>query len=307
VNHSIPTLSVGLAVYNGDKYLEEAIQSILAQTFRDFELIISDNASTDRTAEICAKYAALDNRIRYSRNATNIGGANNENLTFKLARGKYFRWAAHDDVCAPELFEKCIAVLENDPEVVLCYSQVVVMDERAGTREVISNKTGEEDQPNQRFRKITQRNHACEQAYGVIRSDVLRLTRLQLNYTDSDRTLLGELALRGKFHEVPEPLFYKRFHEGNLYTDWRTRMAWFDEKFAGKIVFPNWLQYLDFFTTIGRVPLPAGKKITCYVCLLGPITLRHARYLVKDVLVMVQMLLHSNQWRKAKYARTKTW
>ena len=78
-------MSIGLAVYNGEKYLAEAIESLLAQTFRDFELIISDNASTDGTAEICERYAARDPRIRYSRNTTNIGGANNENLTFSMA------------------------------------------------------------------------------------------------------------------------------------------------------------------------------------------------------------------------------
>ena len=98
-----PKVSIGLPVYNGDEFLEKAIESILGQSFTDFELIISDNASTDKTALICQTYAARDARIRYYRNATNIGGANNGNRTFLLAQGQYFRWAAHDDLCAPEL------------------------------------------------------------------------------------------------------------------------------------------------------------------------------------------------------------
>ena len=128
MNEKTPKVSIGLAVYNGENYLEQAINSILSQTFRDFELIISDNASTDRTKEICLKYAKQDPRICYHRNAVNIGGANNENLTFKMARGEYFRWAAHDDYCAPTLIEKCLEQLEKDPTVVLCHSKVIAID-----------------------------------------------------------------------------------------------------------------------------------------------------------------------------------
>ncbi|MCB0187328.1 MAG: glycosyltransferase family 2 protein, partial [Caldilineaceae bacterium] len=123
-----PRVSIGLAVYNGEPYLADAIRSILSQSFTNFELIISDNASTDRTAAICQEFAARDSRIRYSRNATNIGGANNENRTFRLARGEYFRWAAHDDICAPELLEKSVAVLDQNPDVVLCYSMTTEID-----------------------------------------------------------------------------------------------------------------------------------------------------------------------------------
>src|SRR5215510_10355296 len=118
-------LSVGLAVYNGEEFLDEAIRSILAQTLTNFELIISDNASTDRTSEICQKYVRIDPRIRYHRNEANIGGANNENQTFRMARGKYFRWAAHDDVLAPTLLARCVEVLEERPDAVLCYPATV--------------------------------------------------------------------------------------------------------------------------------------------------------------------------------------
>src|SRR5438552_4723426 len=103
-----PRVSIGLPVYNAENYLVEALDSILAQTFTDFELIISDNASTDRTREICKYYESSDARVHYYCNETNIGGARNANLTFKLARGQYFRWAADDDVCAPTLLEKSV-------------------------------------------------------------------------------------------------------------------------------------------------------------------------------------------------------
>ncbi len=117
-----PRVSVGLAVYNGENFIRAAIDSILAQTFTDFELVISDNASTDKTQEICLEYAAKDGRIRYYRCERNMGAAWNQNRVFELSRGEYFRLAAHDDVIAPEYLAKCVEVLDQNPSVVLCHS-----------------------------------------------------------------------------------------------------------------------------------------------------------------------------------------
>ncbi len=231
----MPLVSIGFAVRNGALYLAQALDSILAQTFTDFEVIISDNASTDATEDICRKYAQQDGRIRYSRNPQNIGGANNENLTVQMARGKYFRWAAHDDMLAPELLEKCVQVLEQHPDIVLCYSSVVEIDQLGREIKITTHTRGTSPTPHQRMRELMYRDHACEMIYGLIRTDVLRATRLQQNYTDSDRTLLCELALRGRFCELPEPLFYKRYHPANVYVDWRERMAWFNPNIGGAL------------------------------------------------------------------------
>jgi glycosyltransferase involved in cell wall biosynthesis len=302
-----PTVSVGMAVYNGEKYVEQAIQSILAQTYTDLELIISDNASTDRTPEICQQYAAQDPRIRYSRNTTNIGGANNENLTFKLSRGKYFRWAAHDDVCAPTLIEKCVAALEEHPEAVLCHTYIVEIDETGTPLKTNTRNNGKHPNPYIRFRTIAGSHDFLEEIYGLMRSEVMGRTRLQLNYTASDRTLLSELGLYGPFCQIEEPLFYKRFHEGNVYMDWRTRMAWFDNAFQGRIVFPFWMQFFDYFVTVNRVPLNWYDKIRCYAYILGPWLIHHAKNMAKDLLVAGYMLLHSQNWRKERYADSNNW
>src|SRR5579871_3942080 len=112
-------VSIGLPVHNGERYLREAIDSLLAQTYRDFELIISDNGSTDGTEAICRAYAAADPRIRYYREEQNRGCAWNWNRVFALARGEIFKWAAHDDVCAPRLVERCLEALDRCPEAVL--------------------------------------------------------------------------------------------------------------------------------------------------------------------------------------------
>ncbi len=305
--HVAPKVSIGLPVFNGDQFLEEALDSILAQTFTDFELIISDNASTDRTAEICRAYAARDPRIRYQCNASNIGGANNGNLTFRLSRGQYFRWAAHDDVCAPHLIEKCVQDLDNDPALVLSYSQTIDIDEKGDVITKKKIRLGEADTPHQRLLEISNRNHYCEVGYGLIRSDVLKATRLVQSYTDSDRTLLCELCLHGKFHQVQEPLFYKRHHPKNAYWDWRTRMAWFDEKLVGKIVLPYWMQLMDFFVTVHRVPLSIGEKARCYLVVLGPIIFRSWRELLSDVKFALTLTFHSVAWRKKRYAETMNW
>ncbi len=203
---NIPTVSIGLAVYNGEKYIREAIDSILCQTYPDFELIISDNASTDRTEAICRAYAERDPRVQYSRNPVNIGGANNENRTFRLSKGKYFHLAAHDDCVAPNFLEKCLAVLEEKPEVVLCHTQVVEINEHGEQLRVTGSRLGEEPKPHQRFGRMTKRFHFCEAIYGLIRSDILWKTRLQLNYTNSDRTLLSRVKLIWSFLSDPRAI-----------------------------------------------------------------------------------------------------
>ena len=95
---STPMITVGMPVYNGDKYIEQAIESILSQTFGDFEFLISDNASTDRTREICLDYAVSDSRIHYLRNDVNLGAARNYNRLFEIGSAPYFRWMNADDV-----------------------------------------------------------------------------------------------------------------------------------------------------------------------------------------------------------------
>jgi glycosyltransferase involved in cell wall biosynthesis len=299
-------LSVGLAVYNGEPYLEEALESIRTQTFQDFELIISDNASTDRTGAICEEYARRNPRVRYHRNATNIGGANNENQTFRMSRSKYFRWAAHDDVCAPELFERCIAELESRPELVLCYSQVIAIDEHGQLGRLISRNHASSDLPYKRFRAMATASDFCEETYGIIRSEVLARTRLQQNYTASDRTLLSELALYGPFYEVQEPLFFKRFHPKNVYTDWRARMAWFDDGFEGAIKLPFWIQFFDYLETIRRVPLTRQEKLSCYLSMLGWLR-TFGKNMAKDVAVAAFMAAHSKAWRRKRHARERIW
>src|SRR5215831_2826377 len=127
--YSTPLLSVGLFVYNGERFLEEALRSILDQTFTDFELIISDNASTDRTGEIAEAYSKRDDRIRYHRSEKNMGAGWNARRVYELATRKYFKWAAVDDLVEPDFLRRCVEVLERDSGSVLAHTRTKEVDE----------------------------------------------------------------------------------------------------------------------------------------------------------------------------------
>lgn len=282
---------MGLPVYNGEKYLEGSLRSLLSQTLKDFELIISDNSSSDRTYEICRDFASRDNRIKLYRNDYNIGVARNHNRTFHLSQGKYFRWAAHDDICAPTLLEKCVKVLEQTADVILCYFWIIRVFESDNTStEAVKPTEGTESLLWERFRSLSDHQHACEQVYGLIRSDVLRSIRLQKDYTDSDRTMLSELSLHGKFYVIQEPLFYKRFHSENDYRDRSAKMVMFGESYRGKVVFPYLLQFFDYLEMLNRVRLPLLEKLKCYWVMMGWPFRAHRR-LAKELLIAVRTLI----------------
>jgi glycosyltransferase involved in cell wall biosynthesis len=303
----IPKVSIGLAVFNGESYLRKAIDSILAQTFTDFELIISDNASIDRTEAICREYAIKDDRIRYHRNAINIGGANNENLTFRMSIGQYFRWAAHDDLCAPRLLEKSVAILDRDPSVVLCYSTIVQIDEGGKQIGILDREMACSSEPYQRFRELANWHHNCETSYGLVRSHVLRQTELQPNYTDSDRTLLCELSLYGRFHKLSEPLFYKRYHcemSTQVYPKFYDRMAWFFPHLKdcrSRVFFPSWQKLFHYLRAIARAPLTSKTRLLCWFHALCWIVQAHWKSLSKEIFrYLVNLLLQLTKLDKSQ-------
>ncbi len=269
MNQRPPHVSVGLAVYNGERYLKETLESILAQTFGDFELVISDNGSTDGTPEICRAYAARDRRIRYYRHEQNRGASWNFNRVFELSSGKYFKWAACDDLCAPEYLARCVEVLERDPSVVLCHSRTAYIDEAGrvtGEYDLRSNITS--PRAHERFRDLICIQHWCFQVYGVIRSEILRTTGLLSGYAAPDRVLLARLGLLGKFHEVPEYLFSWRRHPEQAAQIFRTRHSravLYDPALKGRILLPTWRLLLDYINVIREVPLSPNERIRCYV------------------------------------------
>jgi glycosyltransferase involved in cell wall biosynthesis len=253
-------VSIGLPVYNGERYLAAALDSLLAQSFTDFELIISDNASTDHTAAICEEYARRDGRVRYFRETHNTGGARNHNRVIELARGQYFKWAAHDDTYDPRFVERCVERLDADPGAVLCFSRSRFIDEQGQLLHEYAHplQLDIEDRA-ARFFPYVFGTHIMVEDYGLIRTETLRKTPLHGNYAWADMVLFGELALYGRFVEIPEVLFFRREHPQramNVHRDPMSLNTWYDPRKAGERAFPTWRVLRDNLAVVGRVPLP---------------------------------------------------
>lgn len=261
-------VSIGLPVYNGELFLPAALDSFLAQSYRDFELIISDNASTDRTGEICRKYASADGRIRYFQCEKNLGPRRNFNRVFELSRGKYFKWAAHDDEYAPDFLSKCVEVLERDASVVLSYPRVLLIDHNSQplTKRRYPVRS-DLSRPQDRFAETLWVDLGSPAIFGVVRRDVLAKTPL-MGYTHAaDQVLLGELALRGRFFEVEEELLFHREHEHRSVRDNPTRQKlavwWVYGRGTERIVLPMWRRLYEQLGSILRVPLGLGQRLGC--------------------------------------------
>ena len=276
-----PLVSIGLPVYNGERYLEAALASLLSQTLADLEIVVSDNASTDATADIVRACAQHDRRVKYSRNPSNIGAICNFNRTVELATGKYFKWHACDDLCAPTYLEKCVAALEEDSSAVLCQSRTLLIDDMGEAlafdadlqlfvdrKGILANPPdphfADSDDPVIRFCEALPYTRTCQHVMAVMRTDVMRNVGLMAMYYGSDRAFLIRMAMHGRFREVPEPLFFNRIHEGNSRSIARKR---------GRYVWggaPAWISsfhllngYLDIARSVLRADMSPGAKMRC--------------------------------------------
>ena len=258
-----PRVSIGMPVYDGERYLAATLDSLLAQTFDDFELIISDNASADRTEQICREYAARDTRIRYSRNPTNLGAARNYNRVFELSSAPYFKWAAADDLCAPEYLARCVEVLDREPGAVLAYPKTQIIDEHGQILSVYDDRMHvQSPRASERFRHLLRALGECNAVFGLIRSDVLGRTPLIGRYIGSDICLLAELSLYGTFWEVPDFLFFRRNHPfaSSSNRSVEKQMEFFDPTDKQLIRLTEWRHLFEHARSIWRVPMSLSEK-----------------------------------------------
>jgi glycosyltransferase involved in cell wall biosynthesis len=282
MNKQEPRVSIGLPVYNGERFLEAALDSLLSQTYTDFELIISDNASTDRTKEICRVYAVKDQRVRYFRNTKNLGVSANFNRVFQLSSGDYFKWASADDLCKPEHLARCLDVLENDDSVVLACPKTAFIDASGRTLDITDPGWNlRSEAAHERFRYVICAGHWVNPHYGLIRASELAKTRLMPAYPGGDYRLLAELTLRGKFVEISEYLFLRRIHPGassqNL-----TNLTWTMEFQTGdrqRMCLPFWNLNVDHFLTIAKSELPLRYKLSLFGSLVRVMWWQHRRLL----------------------------
>jgi glycosyltransferase involved in cell wall biosynthesis len=263
-----PRVSVGLPVFNGEAYLAPAIESILGQTFPDLELIISDNASTDRTADICRSFADQDPRLRYFRQERNLGASPNYDFTFYQARGEYFKWAAHDDVIDPTMIERCVEVLDRYPDVQLAFPRTLRIDATGavvGVYPDYSEMRLMSSRPSKRFGDIICKMHNCVAFFGLTRRAELATTLLHAAYEDADRHLLAQLALRGPLFEIPDHLFQRRDHAGaySQSVALADRISWFDTSRERAVTFPEWHSIAVYLKLIRQSSLPVEEQRAC--------------------------------------------
>ena len=286
-------VAIGLPVYNGEAYLTAAVESILAQTFTDFDLYISDNASTDRTEEICRQFAARDSRVVYVRQPRNIGAIPNFNAVAQMSRSPYFKWAAHDDTIAPAYLERCVAVLDADPTIVVAAPGTSLIDEAGATLRYSAEQNGFIDNagncwpnmpekngdlvspdPVRRFEAVIHHTNLCVEIFGLIRRSALDPCLPQGSYLGSDKVIIAQLALSGPFWLGSEILFHRRCHSGQFsaqimrVTAGSSRSQWFRGSskgaFAHNIYFEKLVLLSAFVRAITFGKLTLGQRLACF-------------------------------------------
>jgi glycosyltransferase involved in cell wall biosynthesis len=301
----VPLISIGLPVYNGEKYLAESVESILNQTFTDFELIISDNCSTDRTAEICRAFAKKSDKIRYFRQSENIGATANFEFTYQAAHGKYFRWQAHDDFAYPEFLERCLERLEADPDAVLCLPDVEYVDSDGHRLKVYSHRDNHTDDPDPINRFASRlRADGIVEIFGLMPREVLSDTERLGPFASHDRCLLAHLALKGRFLGVPEVLYAFRQHSSQfsqLVQTMETERSfkfdqlavWFDPRMTSKPMLRRWTLLLRSIRYLHSVDLDTRSRLRGYVAILDAQRYRRNwRWLIREVRLLIQFKLN---------------
>jgi glycosyltransferase involved in cell wall biosynthesis len=256
-----------MPLYNREKYVGGAIESHLCQTYTDFELIITDNASTDGSEEICRAYASKDPRVLYFKNPENLGATGNYRRCWELSSGEYFRWTPSDDLVSSNLLELAVDVLDHDPSVFVAYPRTklinaegkVIADFDEGLRLM-------DDRPSERWKGVHRNLRLGNLHYGLNRADKFRKTGLMRNYSGGDFPLIAEMSLYGKFYEIPDAYFYRRMHEeaSSALKDGADIMAFYDPKKRENFFLYNWTHLGANIKSVFRAPIPWSEKLRIY-------------------------------------------
>jgi glycosyltransferase involved in cell wall biosynthesis len=210
-----PLISIGVPAYNAEAHLGLTLEGLLGQTFSDFEIIISDNASTDGTRDVAESYRAKDSRIRYERQATNVGANPNYAHVVHVARGEIFKWSSASDWCAPTFLERCLQVLRAHDDTVLVVPRTrLFQNVPEASQDYPWDIELPDERPSARLVRLTTTLALNNAMNGLIRTAALRRTRVMEPYLGADYVLMGHLALLGKFRLIEDRLFYRRMESG---------------------------------------------------------------------------------------------
>jgi len=262
-----------MPVYNGEKYLREAIDSLLMQDYKNYELIISDNASTDKTAEICSEYVKKDPRIRYYRNQKNMGGIYNGLRVIELAKREYFMLASCHDLWEPSFISHCMAVLRNNPSVGLCYASADWIDLTGKSQgSIFCNIDTRGLDRISRCHIVLWGLQYAYPMYGMMRTDIFRKVNLGQFRIGADTIILFELSFLTEFAQVPELLFHVRKMPD--YGSWDTYIEkCLNRKVSGlERRFLYWDMIIGYFKAINRqmssIPARVFLMFSTLLCLL---------------------------------------
>ncbi|MDD5517709.1 MAG: glycosyltransferase, partial [Bacteroidales bacterium] len=204
--HFEPKVSVGMLVYNGEKYLRQALESLTSQTYYNIEIIISDNASTDNTKFICEEYCRIDNRIRYTRQSDNIGLINNYKFVLQQAKGDYFMWASHDDLWSPTYINDCLNIFNCNSDCVSVFSHASVINLKSN--ELLHTITPTSCSSASRFFRVFTRLFEMHpnMIYGLHKIDIIK--KIQFDSFDwFDIFITIQLSYYGKVLIIPNVLY----------------------------------------------------------------------------------------------------
>ena len=269
MNGSKPKVTIAVPVFNGDNFLAETLDSVLTQTFQNFELVIADNGSTDGTERICHDYAAKDARIQIHRSEVNLGVTLNFIRAVGFSSAEYFMYLAHDDKLAPSFLEQCVAVLDTHPDVALCYPKAIEIDTQGNAlykKEQFLD--ADSPRPHKRFRQMIRMDHNCESQFGLMRTDVLKKTVIFAPIPDGDRIMLAEVSLHGKYYRVLDYLFLHREHPHRTLNVFPTRFdrlpMYLVPEQTGKLILPYFAEFFEYLRCIRRAPLRFTERLACY-------------------------------------------
>jgi glycosyltransferase involved in cell wall biosynthesis len=254
-----PAVSIGLPVYNGARFLQEALDALLGQTWQDLELIISDNCSTDATREICERAAARDPRVRYMRQPENIGPTRNFAFVLQQARGEFFMWAAHDDRWDSGWIEALVARLRAGAA--LAFGEVVQVDEHNRLLRTCPRFTfqGPRLWRKLRFLFSEEWNGKANLLYGLMRTRDVRQLGLQVysrNPFGADMHFVYRVLQLGDAASAPGVRLYKRFVASDLRPpagSWLRRALLADR--------------LPYYAVYPRIATDAAEQLTIVICL----------------------------------------
>lgn len=267
----MPKVSVAIPTYNCEAFIGQSVESLLGQSYGDFELVISDNASSDGTEEVCRAYAAVDRRVRYVRRTDNVGGPGNFRHVFSLCRGEYHKWSTADDYWHPEFLQEAVAELDCHADVVLCYPMTRLIDAEGRTIEDYADNLDLSDEsPRRRFRELYERIGLCNAHLGLIRREAMQKTRLIAGHKASDVDFLAEMALLGKFKLLPDVRFFRRYHPTS--SSWERadashQKAYYDPKNQFNLGIDTWRRFAFQFDMVRRSPIGWADKAALFTYL----------------------------------------